>query len=241
MNTRSPPSYQRQRFPVAMIRHAVWLYFRFALRYRDGEERMAARGIVLSYATIRQWWRKFGQQYANQLRRRRAPTGDKGHLDEVFRTINGKHHSLWRASDQHGHGLDILVQSRRNKAAAKQCFCKLLKGCQYGPRVLITDQRGSYAAAKTDVLPSGEHRPHKRAGNRAENAPQPTRPRARTMRRFKSAGHAQRLLATPGPIRNQFCPRRQRRAAEHDRTIRRARFAVWNTVTGVQLTAEAAC
>jgi len=120
MNTLSPPSYKRHRFPVEIISHAVWLYFRFSLSYRDVEELMAARGIVLSYETIRQWCRKFGQQYANQLRRRRAQTGDKWHLDQVLLTINGKHHYLWRAVDQQGNVLDILVQSRRNKAAAKK-------------------------------------------------------------------------------------------------------------------------
>jgi len=237
MNTLSPPSYKRHRFPVEIISHAVWLYFRFSLSYRDVEELMAARGIVLSYETIRQWCRKFGQQYANQLRRRRAQTGDKWHLDEVFLTINGKHHYLWRAVDQHGNVLDILVQSRRNKAAAKKFFRKLLKGCQYVPRVLITDKLGSYAAAKKDVLPSVEHRQHKRAGNRAENSHQRTRQRERTMRRFKSPGHGQRFLATQGPIRDHFCPRRHRLSAEHYRAIRQERFAVWNTVTGVQLTA----
>jgi putative transposase len=107
------------------------------------EELLAARGIILTYETIRQWRRTFGQHYANQLRRRRAQTGDKWHLDEVFLTINGKQHSLWRAVDQHGHVLDILVQSRRNKQAAKKFFRKLLKGCQYVPRVLITDKLGS--------------------------------------------------------------------------------------------------
>src|SRR6266511_4948451 len=114
---------------------------------------------------------------------------------------------------------------------------KLLKGCQYVPRVLITDKLGSYAAAKKDVLPSVEHRQHKRLNNRAENSHQRTRQRERTMRRFKSPGHAQRFLATQAPIRDHFCPRRQRLSAEHYRTIRQERFAVWNTVTGVQLTA----
>src|SRR6266542_5509284 len=154
MNTLSPPSYTRHRFPVEIINHSVWMYFRFSLSYRDVEELMAARGIVLSYETIRQWCRKFGQQYANQLRRRRAQTGDKWHLDEVFLTINGKQHYLWRAVDQQGNVLSILVQSRRNKAAAKKFFRKLLKGCQYVPRVLLTDKLGSYAADKKDVLPS---------------------------------------------------------------------------------------
>jgi putative transposase len=234
MNTLPSPSYKRHRFPVEIISHAVWLYFRFSLSYRDVEELMAARGILLSYETIRQWCRKFGQQYANQLRRRRAQTGDKWHLDEGFLKINGKLHYLWRAVDQHGNVLDILLQSRRNKAAAKKFFRKLLKGCQYVPRVLITDKLGSYGAAKQEVLPSVEHRQHKRLNNRAENSHQPTRQRQRTMRRFKSPGHAQRFLAAHGSIRDYFCPRRHRLSAQQYRATRRERFAVCNTITGVQ-------
>src|SRR6266498_334504 len=235
MNTLPPRSYKHHRFPIEIISHAVWLYFRFSLSYRDVEELMAARGIVLTYETVRQCCRKFGQHSANQLRRRRAQTGDKWHLDEVFLTINGKHHSLWRAVDQQGNVLDILVQSRRNKAAAKQFLRKLLKGCQYVPRVLITDKLGSYAAAKKDVLPSVEHRQHKCLNNRAENSHQRTRQRERTMRRFKSAGHAQRFLAAQGPRREHFCPRRHRLAAQHDREAMQERFVVWNTITGVAM------
>jgi putative transposase len=225
------------RFPAEIISHAVWLYFRFPLSYRDVEELMAKRGIVLSYETIRQWCQKFGQQYANHLRRRRAQTGDKWHLDEVFLTINGQLHYLWRAVDQHGNVLDILVQSRRNKPAAKKFFRKLLKGCQYVPRVLITDKLGSYAAAKKKMLPSVEHRQHKRAGNRAENSHQPTRQRERILRRFKSGGHAQRFLAAHGAIREHVCPRRHRLSAIRYRAVLQERFVVWNTITGVQTAA----
>ncbi len=230
----SSPCYKGYRFPAEIISHAVWLYYRFSLSYRDVEELMAARGVVLSYETIRQWCRKFGQQYANQLRRRRQ-TGDKWHLDEVFLTINGKLYYLWRAVDQHGNLLDILVQSRRNKRAAKKFFRKLLKGCQYVPRVLITDKLGSYAAAKKEILPGVEHRQHKRLNNRAENSHQPTRQRERTMRGFKSGAHAQRFLAAHGPIREHFCPRRHRLPAKQYRAVMQERFAIWNTLTGVQI------
>src|SRR3954447_10170870 len=207
------------------------------MSFRDVEEMMAARGVLVSYETVRRWCDKFGKQYVDGLRRRRAQTGDKWHLDEVFLKINGKLHYLWRAVDQHGNVLDILVQSRRNKAAAKKFFRKLLKGCQYVPRVLITDKLGSYSAAKKELLPSVEHRQHKRAGNRAENSHQPTRQRERTMRRFKSAGHAQRFLAAQGPIREHFCPRRHRLGAKRYRVVLQERFAVWNTITGVHITA----
>src|SRR5262245_50395794 len=123
--TSSSPTYKGYRFPAEIISHAVWLYYRFSLSFRDVQELLAARGIVLTYETIRQWCRRFGQHYANQLRRRRAQTTHKWHLDEVFLTINRKQQYLWRAVDQHGHVLDILVQSRRNKQAAKKFFRKL--------------------------------------------------------------------------------------------------------------------
>jgi putative transposase len=236
-NTTAGSTYKGHRFPHQIISHAVWLYFRFSLSYRDVEELLAERGIVVLNETLRQWCLKFGQSYANDLRRRRARPGDKWHLDEVFLNINGKTHYLWRAVDQHGNVLDILVQRHRNKAAAKKFFRKLLKGCQYVPRVLITDKLGSYAAAKTEVMPSVEHRKHKRLNNRAENSHQPTRQREHMMRRFKSAGHAQRFLSAFGPIREHFCPRRHRLKAREYRAERAHRFLIWTEVTGVQLAA----
>ncbi len=138
--TTAVPDYRRHRFPPEIIGHAVRWYFRFPLSYRDVEELLAERGVIVTYESIRQWCQKFGQGYANELRRRRPPTGDKWHLDEAFLTINGATRSLWRAVDQDGGVLDILVQRRRNKAAAKKFFRKLLKGLQYVPRVLITDK-----------------------------------------------------------------------------------------------------
>ncbi len=131
----SSPDYKGYRYPPEIIGHAVWLYFRFALSYRDVEALLAERGVLVSYESIRRWAITFGQAYANALRRRRPRPGDKWHLDEVFIRINGETHYLWRAVDQDGHVLDILVQSRRNKAAAKKFFRKLLKGCTYVPRV----------------------------------------------------------------------------------------------------------
>ena len=133
--------------------------------------------------------------------------------------------------------MDILVQSRRNKAAAKKFFRKLLKGYTYVPRVLITDKLGSYGAAHMEVMPSVEHRRHKRLNNRAENSHQPTRQRERTMRRFKSPGHAQRFLSAFGPIREHFCPRRLRLRAEEYRRERARRVQVWNEVVSLQMAA----
>jgi transposase-like protein len=135
-----PARYKNHRFPGEIISHGVWLYYRFPLSYRDVEEILFERGIDVTHEAIRQWCLKFGQDYANQLKHRRAQPGDKWHLDEVFLTINGKRHYLWRAVDQDDNVLDILVQSRRNKQAAKKFFRKLLKGLQYVPRVIITDK-----------------------------------------------------------------------------------------------------
>jgi putative transposase len=155
----------------------------------------------------------------------------------VFLTIRGERQYLWRAVDQDGNVLDILVQSRRNKHAAKRFFRKLLKGLQYVPRVIITDKLKSYAAAKRQILPGVEHRQHKGLNNRAENSHQPTRLREKKMRRFKSAKQAQRFLSAFGPIAGHFQPRRHRLRAGEYRTILQDRFQQWNDVTGVKLVA----
>src|SRR6478736_4123403 len=131
--TTATPSYKGHRYPVEIINHCVWLYFRFPLSFREVEELMLTRGVVVSYETIRRWCAKFGQAYANQLRRRRPRPGDKWHFDEVFVGINGRLRYLWRAVDQHGNVLDVLVQSRRNAVAAKKFFRRLLKGLRYAP------------------------------------------------------------------------------------------------------------
>jgi putative transposase len=185
----------------------------------------------------RKWCRKFGQQYANQLRRRRPRPGDKWHLDEVFLTIRGTRHYLWRAVDQDGHVLDILVQRRRDKHAAKTFFRKLLKGCQYVPRVIITDKLKSYGAAKREILPGVEHRQHRYLNNRAESSHQPTRQRERRMQRFKSPGHAQRFLSAYGPIAQHFRPRRHRCSAPAYRQEMSQRFDTWREITSLSTAA----
>jgi len=170
----APPAdtarYKNHRFPGAIIRHGVWLSYRFTLSYRDVQELLFERGIDVSHEAIRQWCRKFGQDDANRLRRRRPQPGDTWHLDEVFLTINGKRHSLWRAVDQHVNVLDILVQSRRNTQAAKKCFRTLLNGLTSVPRVVITDKLKSYGAAKREMLPGVEHRQSRSRNNRCENS-----------------------------------------------------------------------
>src|SRR5271165_5922630 len=132
--------YFRRRFPSEIISHCVWLYFRFALSYRDIEEMMAERGVSVTYESIRDWCQTFGGTYSKRLRSRAARPGDRWHLDEVYLSINGKLQYLWRAVDQDGDVLDILVQSRRNRSAAKKFFCKLLKKLQYAPRMIVTDK-----------------------------------------------------------------------------------------------------
>jgi putative transposase len=207
MHTPSSNRYRHHRFPAEIISHGVWLYYRFCLSYWDVEELLFARGIVVTYEAIRKGCVKFGQAYANQLRRRRPQPGDKWHLDEVFLSINGQRSYLWRGVDQDGNVLDILVQRRRDKAAAKRFFRKLLKGLRYVPHVMITDQLKSYGAAKREFLPGVEHRQHRYLNTPAENSHQPTRQRERRMQGFKSPGHAQRFLAAYGPIAQYFRPR----------------------------------
>jgi putative transposase len=229
--------YRGHRFPVEIISHCVWLYHRFPLSLRDVEEMMAERGVSVSYDTIHQWCRKFGQTYANALRRRRARPGDKWHLDEVFITIGGKTHYLWRAVDQHGNVLDILVTSHRDAKAATRFFRKLLKGLQYVPRVLVTDKLTSYGVARRRLMPGVEHRRSKYQNNRAENSHQPTRQRERAMNKFTSPGSAQRFLAAFSGISPHFRPRRHRLTASAYRHEMGIRFATWNEVVGLSTTA----
>ena len=153
--------------------------------------------------------------------------------DQVFLRIRGKVHYLWRAVDQHGRVLDILVQSRRNAKAAKRFFRKLLRGLQYAPRVIVTDKLRSYAAAKREVMPGVEHRQSRYLNNRAEVSHQPTRRRERQMQRFKSARHAQRFLSAHSRIHNHFQLRRHRLTADQHRAARDTAFRTWREVTGV--------
>src|SRR3954467_12316397 len=152
MTTPARPSYAGHRFPAEVISHAVWLYFRFPLSLRHVDEILAARGIDVSHETVRQWGLKFGQAFANQIRRRLPRAGDKWHLDEVCLMIRGQKHWLWRAVDQDGVVLDVLVQKRRDKRAAKRLLRKLLKRQMRPPRVMITDKLASYSAAKDEVM-----------------------------------------------------------------------------------------
>ncbi|MGF7178131.1 IS6 family transposase [Azospirillum doebereinerae] len=211
MTTRPDPHYAGSRYPAAIITTAVWLYFRFPLSLRMVEELLAAWGITVSHETVRQWARKFGSEIATRLRRRAPRRGDKWHLDEVVLTIGGRKHYLWRAVDQDGFVLDVLVQSRRDTKAAKRLLRKLLKKQGWAPRVLITDKLKSDAAAKRELRMGGEYRQHKGLYNRAENSHQPTRQRERQRKRFKDPAQVQRFLSIHDPIATLFHIRRDHR------------------------------
>ena len=230
-------SYRGFRYPAEIISHCVWLYHRFPLSFREVQEMMLARGVVVSHETIRQWCAKFGAAYAAGLRRRRPRVGDKWHLDEVFIKVNGARQYLWRAMDQDGNVLDILVQSRRNAKAAKRFLAKLMKTQRRIPRVLVTDKLRSYGPAHREVLPSVEHRSSKYLNNRAENSHQPTRQRERAMKRFRSAGGAQRFLSSFSAISPHFRPRRHRLTAAQYRHEMNTRFTTWHQVTRLTPTA----
>jgi putative transposase len=227
------PSYKGYRFPAEIISHCVWLYHRFPLSFREGEELMLARGVIVSHETIRQWCTTFGPTYAAGLRRRQPRPGDKWHLDEVFTKINGQMQYLWRAVDQHGNVLDILVQSKRDAKAAKRFFRKILKKQCAVPRVLVTDKLRSYGVAHREVMRSTEHRRSKYLNNRAENSHQPTRQRERAMKGFRSPGAAQRFLAAFSAISPHFRPRRHRLTATEYRAEMTDRFTTWRQITGV--------
>ncbi|PWI04723.1 IS6 family transposase [Streptomyces sp. NWU339] len=226
------PSYKGHRYPVEIISHCVWLYFRFPLSYREAGELMLERGVVVSHETVRRWCAKFGQAYAGALRRRQPRPGGKWYLDEVFIKINGELKYLWRAVDADGTVLDILVQTRRDTAAARRFFRRLLKKTCSVPRVMVTDKLRSYGAAHRKVMPSVEHRSHKGLNHRAENSHQPTRQRERAMKGFCGVGGAQRFRSAFGGIPPRFRPRRHRMTATGYRAGMTVRFAIWDQITG---------
>ncbi len=162
--------YLRHRFPPEIISHAIWLYHRYCLSFRDVEDLLAERGIIVSYETIRQWCGKFGPDDARRLKRRQGRLGDTWFLDEVFVAINGQRQYLWRAVDQDGDLIDLLVQPRRDGRAARRFFRKLLKSQRQEPCRLVTDKLGSYRVAPRDVMPCVTHDTTQYANNRADRS-----------------------------------------------------------------------
>lgn len=197
--------YRRHRFPAEVIAHAVWLYLRFPLGQRMVEVLLAARGILVSHQTMCLWAEKFGRHFANDIRRRSAGRlGDKWYLDEVVISIGGKKHWPWRAVDQDGFVLDVLVQSCRNTRAAKRLMRKLMKGQEHSPRVMITDKLRPHGAAKRDIMPGVEHRSHKGLNNRAENLITIVRPSKAVYRGSRTVMPGSRPLSPPvGSSRSQ--------------------------------------
>ena len=229
--TNHTPSYRGYRFPPEIISYAVWLYYRFCLSFRDVEDLLAERGIIVSYEAIRLWCQKFGPAYARTLKRRQGRLGDTWHLDELFLTIQGRRQYLWRAVDQDGDVIDILLQPRRDRRAAERFFRKLLKSQGCVPRRMVTDKLRSYAAARRTIMPSVAHDTNQYANNRAEVSHEPTRQRERGMRRFKSIAQAQRFLSVHGIIQNLFRVGRHLLRVANYRTLRTRAFVVWNAVT----------
>jgi len=212
----------------------VWLYHRFTLSFRDIEELLAARGITVSYETVRNWCVKFGQRYCSEIRKNRGQLGDTWYLDEVFIKINGVLHYLWRGVDQDGDELDILVQKRRNKKAAIKFFRKLLKGQQTAPIKIVTDQLRSYSAAKKELMPCVEHSTQQYQNNRCELSHQPSRQQERQMRKFKSQGQAQRFLFCHRVVNNLFRLGRDSMKASNYRVFLDRAFVEWGRVSCVQ-------
>ena len=224
-------SYSRHRFPPLIIKHAIWLYFRFSLSYRDVEDLLSERGINVSYETVRRWVLKFGPIYAVKLHKTRPRPSGRWHLDEVFITINGKRSYLWRAVDDEGEVLDILVQSRRNKRAALKLIRRLLKKQGFIPDVIVTDKLPSYGAALGELKLSKCHDFGGRKNNRAENSHLPVRQRERKMQRFKSPGSAQRFLSVHSSIYNNFYLQRHLISRNTLRQFRIDAMSAWQSAT----------
>ena len=231
--TTSSSLYHGYSYPGEIISYAVWLYHRFSLSFRNVEEMLVSRGVDVTYESIRQWRLRFGAEYAKRIRARAGRPGDTWHLDEVFIKINGKSYYLWRAVDQDGDVLDILVQPRRNAKAAKRFFRKLLKKSRYTPRLVVTDKLRSYGAAHRDLGLSAVHETGPHRNNRAENSHEPTRQKERQMRGFKSPRHAQRLLSAHGPINDLFRHDRHLMSAGAFHELRERAFVEWNEVSGI--------
>src|SRR5262249_22727389 len=190
-------SYRRHRFPPTIIQHAVWLYLRFTLSYRDVEELLAERGLDISYETVRCWVLKFGPVIARRLRRRRPRPSNRWHLDEMVVRISGEHMYLWRAVDHEGEVLDMLVQRHRDSRAALRLMRKLFKKQGFAPKLLVTDKLRSYAWASGRLRLTCPHEKGLRMNNRAENSHKVVRRRERKLQRLKSPRSAQCFLSMP--------------------------------------------
>src|SRR5262249_35254757 len=225
----APLCYRRHRFPAEIIQHAIWLYVRFTLSYRDVEELLAERGLDISYETVRRWVLKFGPLIARQLRRRRPRPSNRWHLDEMVVRIAGKRMYLWRAVDHEGEVLDMLIQRRRDSRAALRLMRKLLKKQGFAPKLLVTDKLRSYAAAFRQLGLCCPHEQGLRRNNRAENSHQLVRRRERKLQRFKSARSAQRFLSLQAAVHNTFNLQRHLISRSTLRIFRAEATAEWHS------------
>jgi transposase-like protein len=223
-------SYKGYRFPPEIIQQAIWLYLRFTLSFRDVEDLLAERGIMVSYETVRRWVNHFGPKIAADLRKRRPKPHTTWHLDEVYLKIDGRMVYLWRAVDAEGEVLDVLVQAKRNKRAALKLMRKLLKNYGFVPDKLVTDDLRSYRAAVHDLGISNRHVRGRWRNNRAENSHQPTRRRERKMQGFKSPGSAQRFLSSHAAAYNTFNVQRHLTSARTHRDFRESAMQTWREV-----------
>jgi putative transposase len=231
--SRLKSQYKRHRFSSEIIQYAVWLYYRFNLSYRDIEDLLAERGITVSYESIRLWCNKFGPKYVKRLKRRHKGFGDTFFIDEVFVKIQGRQHYLWRSVDQDGEVVDVFLQARRDGAAAKRFFKRLLKSHHGEPRKIVTYKLRSYGVAHRELIPDTIHDTSRYANNRAELSHQPTRARERGMRRFKSPWQAQRFLSVHAAVHNLFNLGRNLISAKNYRLFRQRAFASWEHATAV--------
>jgi putative transposase len=225
-------SYRRHRFPAPIIQHAIWLYLRFTLSYRDVEDLLAERGLDVSYETVRRWVLKFGPGIARRLRRSRPSPSDRWHLDEMVVRIAGKRMYLWRAVDHEGEVLDMLVQRRRDKRAALRLMRKLLRKQGFAPKLLVTDKLSSYGSAFRHLRLTCPHEQGIRKNNRPENSHQAVRRRERKMQRLKSAGSAQRFLSIHAAVHNTFNLQRHLISRSTLRTFRAEATAEWQAAVG---------
>src|SRR5437588_9587522 len=226
-------SYRRHRFPPVVIQHAVWLYLRFTLSYRDVEDLLAERRVDVSYETVRSWVLNFGPVIARRVRRRRPRPSDRWHLDEMVVRIAGKRMYLWRAVDHAGEVLDMLVQRRRDSRAALRLIRKLLRKQGFVPKLLVTDKRRSYGAAFRQLQLTCPHEQGLRQNNRAENSHQPVRRRERKIQRFKSAGSAQRFLSMHAAVHNTFNLQRHLVSRSTLRIFRSDAATKWRRATAI--------
>ena len=229
-----PLSYPGYRFPPDIIQRAVWMYLRFTLSFRDVEELLAERGIVVTYESIRRWVLTFGPQIARRLRAKRPKPHGRWHLDEMAVRIEGKLMYLWRAVDAEGEVLDVLLQAKRNTKAARKLMRKLLKRQGMAPTEWVTDKNLAYGAALRDLkLTRAPHTRRKRANNRAESSHVPVRRRERKLQGFKSPRSAQRFLSLHAATYNTFTVPRHLTTARIHPLFRAEAFEAWQNAAGI--------